>query len=133
MQRPPFNILIFEQADLAKIVKFTQQTFFRHFSLYEFAFKPRMELMLKCEPFLNTKFNAQLPKLEEMNPLEPDEAEKFKVYLSLYTQQLGELAHLDADPLKTEQLLSERQLGYSGRESKMGADDQEQEEDEEEE
>jgi hypothetical protein len=52
LQRPPFSILIFEQSDIAKIVDFTSKTFFRHFSLYEFSFKPRRELVLKSEPFL---------------------------------------------------------------------------------
>jgi hypothetical protein len=44
-----------------------------------------MELVLKCEPFLNNNFNAPLSKIDEMTQLESDEAEKFKVYLSLYT------------------------------------------------
>jgi len=43
-----------------------------------------MELVLKFEPFINNQFNAELPKLEEMQPVDHDDAEKLKVYLSLF-------------------------------------------------
>jgi CRISPR/Cas system CSM-associated protein Csm2 small subunit len=59
LQRPPFSMLIFDQSDIQKIIDFTLKTFFRHFSLYEFSFKPRRELVLKCEPFIVEKFNAE--------------------------------------------------------------------------
>ena len=61
------------------------KTFFRHYSLYEFAFKPRMELVLKFEPFLNNQFNtAELPNLNEMVAVEQEDADKLKVYLSVF-------------------------------------------------
>ena len=86
LQRPPFSILIFEQADIQQIAAFTLKTYFRHYSLYEFAFKPRMELVLKCEPFLNNKFNADLPSLNEMTAVDAEEAERLKVYLGVFSQ-----------------------------------------------
>mmetsp|Transcript_25570 Transcript_25570/g.24863 ORF Transcript_25570/g.24863 Transcript_25570/m.24863 type:complete len:118 (-) Transcript_25570:138-491(-) len=87
IQRPPFQILIFDPVkEIPQILQFTIKTFFRHFSLYEFAFKPRMELVLKCEPFLNKQTNAPLSQLSEMNLMEADEAEKLKAYLNLYNQ-----------------------------------------------
>lgn len=81
LQRPPFSMLIFEHSDIHKITEFTLKTFFRHFSLYEFSFKPRRELVLKCEPFLNTKFNFEQCELGEMQPLDEAEAERMKGYL----------------------------------------------------
>ena len=72
---------------MQKVVDFTLRTFFRHFSLYEFSFKPRRELVLKCEPFLNNKFNVHQVELGEMTAVEPEEAEKLKAYLSIFQQQ----------------------------------------------
>lgn len=57
-------MLIFEKKDIQTIIDFTLKTYFRHYSLYEFSFKPRMELFLRTEPFLNNKYNADLCKLE---------------------------------------------------------------------
>ena len=57
-----------------KIIKFSLQSFLRHFSLYEFAFKPRVELVLRSDPVFNIKFNAELQDLDEMNVVDPDEA-----------------------------------------------------------
>lgn len=64
LQRPPFSILIFDENDVREISAFVLKTFLRHFSLYEFSFKPRRELILKCEPFMNQEFNAELCDLE---------------------------------------------------------------------
>jgi hypothetical protein len=50
--------LIFDESDNDKICDFALKTFFRHFTLYEFSFKPRRELILKTEPFLTEKMNA---------------------------------------------------------------------------
>lgn len=82
-------MLIFEKEDISKIIDFTLKNFFRHYSLYEFSFKPRRELVLKCEPYLNTKFNAELRELEEMQPVDGEEAEKIKSYLSLFQNDQG--------------------------------------------
>ena len=49
-------------------------TFLRHFSLYEFAFKPRVELVLRSDPVFNTQFDADLPSLDQMQEIEGDEA-----------------------------------------------------------
>lgn len=51
IQRLPYSMLIFDAKDIKSIIEFTLSTFFRHFSLYEFSFKPRRELILKCEQF----------------------------------------------------------------------------------
>lgn len=50
LQRLPYSMLIFDEKDIKSIIEFALSTFFRHFSLYEFSFKPRRELILKCEP-----------------------------------------------------------------------------------
>lgn len=50
LQRLPYSMLIFDAKDIKSIIEFALSTFFRHFSLYEFSFKPRRELILKCEP-----------------------------------------------------------------------------------
>lgn len=87
LQRPPFSILIFEESDIAKITDFTLKTFFRHFTLYEFSFKPRRELILRSEPFLTEKMNAQQVDLAEMVPVEGEELERMKHYLNVYQLQ----------------------------------------------
>jgi hypothetical protein len=43
-----------------------------------------MELVFKTEPFLNNKFNADLCGLDEMIPVEAEEADKLKVYLGVF-------------------------------------------------
>lgn len=44
--RPPFSIFIFNKEEVTHIVNFMMQTFFRHFSLYEYCFKPKVEIVL---------------------------------------------------------------------------------------
>ena len=63
------------------------KTFFRHYSLYEFSFKPRRELILKSEPFLSQKVNAMQVDLSEMQPVEGEELERMKHYLNVYQLQ----------------------------------------------
>lgn len=49
-QRPPFTIYIFTQEEAQKIQNFMMRTFFRHYSLYEYSFKPKIELILQTLP-----------------------------------------------------------------------------------
>ena len=56
-------------------------TFLRHFSLYEFAFKPRVELVLRSDPVFNTMFNTELGSLDQMQEVEDEEAEQMKAFL----------------------------------------------------
>ena len=63
------------------IVQFSLATFLRHFSLYEFAFKPRVELVLRSDPVFNTRFNAPLQGLDEMQEVEDEEAANMKAFL----------------------------------------------------
>lgn len=51
-------------------------TFLRHFSLYEFAFKPRVELVLRSDEVFKTKFNAELLPLGQMEEVDEEEAQK---------------------------------------------------------
>ena len=74
IQRPPFQIFIFSDEEVEKIIQFCLNSFLRHFSLYEFAFKPRVELVLRSDPVFNTVFNAQLQELDEMMVVESEEA-----------------------------------------------------------
>jgi len=64
IQRPPYQIFIFTDDEVANIVQFSMATFLRHFSLYEFAFKPRVELVLRSDPVFPSKFNAELQPLD---------------------------------------------------------------------
>lgn len=64
---------------------------FRHYSLYEFSFKPRVELILKCEAFHNTSHNAPLHSLGEMKPVEEEEAEKMKAFLALLNSDVEDM------------------------------------------
>lgn len=97
LQRPPFSILIFDEQDISKITDFTLKTFFRHFTLYEFSFKPRRELILKSEPFLTEKMNAQQVDLGEMIPVEGEELERMKHYLNVYQLQQHNDGGLDVE------------------------------------
>lgn len=97
LQRPPFSILIFDEQDIAKITDFTLKTFFRHFTLYEFSFKPRRELILRSEPFLTEKMNAQQVDLGEMIPVEGEELERMKHYLNVYQLQQHNDGGLDVE------------------------------------
>ena len=81
IQRPPYQIFIFTDDEAASIVQFAMTTFLRHFSLYEFAFKPRVELVLRCDPVFNTRFNSELMPLDEMQEVDDEEAEKMKNFL----------------------------------------------------
>jgi len=90
-QRHPFQIMIFDEEEAKQIVDFTLRTFFRHWSLYEFSFKPRIELVLKSEPFTNQQVNAPLKNLDEMIPVEGEEAEKMKMYLNLLNEQAADI------------------------------------------
>ena len=49
-QRPPFSIFIFTEEEVSDICNFMLKTFFRHFCLYEYSFKPKVELMLVTQP-----------------------------------------------------------------------------------
>jgi hypothetical protein len=50
LQRPPFTIFIFTEKQVQTIVDFALKTFLRHFCLYEYVIKPRVELILRTEP-----------------------------------------------------------------------------------
>lgn len=45
-QRPPFSIFIFTEKENECIQNFMMRTFFRHYSLYEYSFKPKVELVI---------------------------------------------------------------------------------------
>lgn len=50
LHRPPFSIAVFSENDIEEIKKYSLTSFFKHYSLYEFAFKPRVELVFKIKP-----------------------------------------------------------------------------------
>jgi hypothetical protein len=49
-QRPPFSIFIFTRQEATEICNFALNSFFRHYSLYEYSFKPKIELVLQTIP-----------------------------------------------------------------------------------
>ena len=52
-QRPPFIIFIFTDNEIKDIIDFVIKNFFRHYSLYEYSFKPKVDLNLVTMPFEN--------------------------------------------------------------------------------
>ena len=48
--RPPFSIFIFNDQEVTDINNCMLQTFFRHYSLYEYSFKPKVEIVLMTLP-----------------------------------------------------------------------------------
>ena len=49
-QRPPYSIFIFSEKECTIIINFMLRTFFRHFCLYEYSFKPKVDLILMTIP-----------------------------------------------------------------------------------
>ena len=45
-------------------------------SLYEFAFNPRVDMILRTDPIMYVKFNANLASLDEMECVDKEETEK---------------------------------------------------------
>ena len=89
IHRPPFSIYVFAERHIKAIIDFATTTFLRHFSLYEFAFKPRVELVLKTQPPMVTAFNACIEPLGEMEVVEAEEAAKMKAFLGGASFGLG--------------------------------------------
>jgi len=50
LQRPPYSIFIFTGEEASDIINFLLRTFFRHYSLYEYSFKPKIDLILMTMP-----------------------------------------------------------------------------------
>ena len=50
LQRPPYSIFIFSGEEATEIINFMMRTFFRHFALYEYSFKPKIDLILMTLP-----------------------------------------------------------------------------------
>ena len=98
IQTPPYAILIFTQNEIKAILEFSLATFLRHFSLYEFAFKPRVDLILRSDPIINEKFNSRLESLDEMEIVDKTEVDRLKAFLGLGEADLcdPEAGHLGA-------------------------------------
>lgn len=64
------------------ILEFALETFLRHFSLYEFAFNPRVELILRTDAVMCQQFNAPLASLDEMEPVDEEETSRLKAFLT---------------------------------------------------
>lgn len=62
LQRPPYSILIFTDKDVEVIIDFSMTTFLRHFFLYEYAFKPRVELVLRTDIYGGMSSQSALGK-----------------------------------------------------------------------
>ena len=45
-----------------------------HYSLYEFAFNSRVDMILHTAPVMNSQFNAALASIDEMDPVVDAEA-----------------------------------------------------------
>lgn len=75
---------------------FATMTFLRHFSLYEFAFKPRVELVLKTQPPMVTDFNAGLEPLVDMEVVDAEEAAKMKAFLGAASFAAGSLVGMES-------------------------------------
>lgn len=78
------------------ILEFALETLLRHLSLYEFAFNPRVELILRTDPVMSTGFNAPLTSLDEMEKVDPEETERLKAFLTLGQQQSSRQSEMEA-------------------------------------
>ena len=50
VQLPPHSIFIFTEKEVQDIINFMLRTFFRHYSLYEYSFKPKVDIILMTMP-----------------------------------------------------------------------------------
>jgi hypothetical protein len=79
---------VFSEKHIKSVLDFATTTFLRHFSLYEFAFKPRVELVLKTQPPMVCTFNAPLQMLSAMEVVDEEEAAKMKSFLGASASQV---------------------------------------------
>lgn len=49
LHRPPYSIFVFSEEDKSIIINFALSSFFRHYSLYEYSFKPKIDLELRTK------------------------------------------------------------------------------------
>jgi hypothetical protein len=107
LQRPPFTIEVFSRDDIENSKRYALAAFFKHFSLYEFAFKPRVEMTYKIKPVIPV-----LQKLEDFSDLEPVDPSTIPC-LSQYLPKVEEkpdfAAQQEEEARKTQQQLLESQ------------------------
>jgi len=87
--------------------------------LYEFAFKPRIELVLRSDPVFNDCFNANLGSLDEMSEVEAEEAEKMKMFLGALEKKEDLIQEIDMGVIKNTEL--EKTQGSIGGTSRVGS------------
>ncbi|KAJ8601601.1 hypothetical protein CTAYLR_008462 [Chrysophaeum taylorii] len=73
VERPPYSVGIFDQADVAAIVDVMLHTYFRHWRLYKTCFTPKLEASFwQTPPFGVEVPAAETPPLDAFTPLEID-------------------------------------------------------------
>jgi hypothetical protein len=109
IQTPPYAILIFTQNEIKSILEFSLQTFLRHFSLYEFAFKPRVDLVLRTVPLINESLNSK-QSLDEMQGVDKVEMERRKALQGSGEFQLASdsKSHRDAESIGRTSTISQK-------------------------
>lgn len=112
IHRPPYSIFIFERYEIEEIIDFALQSFLRHFSLYELAFKPRVEIELRTDPVLYQSFGGPQPKLDDLEPMELEDAEKIAFLIGLK----------DSDPEEAARLLEMRSRPISAEDEAVISD-----------
>jgi hypothetical protein len=78
----------------------------RHFSLYEFAYKPRVELIMNTKESMVTTFNAPLESLQTMELVGEEEAAKMAGFLGASRSKVDAADQMEA--LRTESHVSAR-------------------------
>ena len=67
VHRPPFSIEVFTKEEAEKIMQHALDTMFKHYSLYEFAFKPKVEMNFKAQNVVPIVTNlTDLLEMEEV-------------------------------------------------------------------
>lgn len=80
VQRSPYSIAVFTIEELKKIIDYGLVTLFRHYSLFDYAFNPHCNLLLKNV----TRFEGQFPvvlKLEEAGEIAPETIQALENYV----------------------------------------------------
>lgn len=80
VQRSPYSIAVFTLAEVKTITDFALTTLYAHYSLYEFAFTPHSDLVLKTVELFESRFPATL-NLAEGEEVSPESIEALQEYI----------------------------------------------------
>jgi hypothetical protein len=80
IQRPPYSVQVFSQADIAALRSYMAETYFKHYFLYSYGFTPHKDLIITTEKLACAVFPAVLG-LAESTEIHADSVSELKDFL----------------------------------------------------